>query len=272
MKKKYWKLIALFIALGLIFSLLSFANSLVGNPLSEALAERSVQRYLAEHYPNTDFYVDRMVFSFKDSSYHAFILSPTSVDTDFSLTIDLWGRVYWDTYEDVLGGFVTAQRLDQEYRALTDQVFLRSTFPYECQIAFGTLEIHPREAMENPDVTDIPDYALVQEELVIDGIYDTHALGAQAGHLIVYIDLQGFSPEIAAQILLTVRSEFDSAGIPFRAIDLTLQYPLPEEGPRPDDHLSVADFPYGQIVPEGLEQRVEEAHRALEAYYAAQGK
>jgi hypothetical protein len=31
---------------------------------------------------------------------------------------------YFDTYESVTGGFVTAQRLQQEYRELTDQVFL----------------------------------------------------------------------------------------------------------------------------------------------------
>ena len=76
--------------------------------------------------------------------------------------------------------------------------------------------------------------------------------------------------EEAARIMLFVKSEFDKANIPFRAIDFVLQYPLPEEGPRPDDAIHVESFLYEDIYEEGLENRIRAADAALKAYWAAQ--
>ncbi len=268
MKKKYWKILALVLALVLIVAVLGFANSLVGNPLSQFLAEWSAENHVAANYPNTDYYVERVGFDFKSIGYYAHIRSDSSIDTQFTLHIDMLGRVYFDTYEDVRSGDVTARRLEQEYRELTDQVFDDPAFPYEMDIAFGTLDINPREALENPNVTDIPEWSLVHEDLILDHNYDPRELGAQAGRLVVYVYSQELTHEIAAQVLLNIRAEFDKANTPFRVIDFTLRHPKTEEGPWDEEYIGLENFPYDQITEEGLVDRVKQGDEALKAYRA----
>lgn len=270
MKKKILKILALIVALALIVGICWVANGLNGNPISKMLAQKAANEYLAEHFPDTDYYIDELNFSFKFGGYYAHIRSETSMDTQFSLNIDLVGNVFYDTYDDVAGGFMTARRVEQEYRELTNQIFENPAFIYKSDIQYGTLEIYPQEAFDDPLVTDIPSYSLVQEDLVLDKIYDIRELGKQAGHLIVYVDSDTVSFELAAKILLDIRAEFDEVNIPFRAIDFTLQPPLPDEGPRTGFEIHFDNFPYEDIYEEGLEDRIKAAHDALEAYYAEQ--
>ena len=270
MKKKVLKIIALVIAIALIVGVCWFANALNGNPLSKMLAEKAVVAYLAENYAHTDYYVEKLAYSFKFGNYYAHIRSEASMDTQFILYIDMIGNVYFDTFDDVLRGAITARRLEQEYRDLTDQIFDNHSFPYPSDIGYGTLEIYPQEALDDPQVNDIPDYALVQQDLVLDQIYDIRELGRQAGHLIIYVENDTISFELAAKILLNILEEFDNANIPFRAIDFSLQPPLPDEGPRTGFEIHFKNFPYEDIYEEGLEDRIKTAHDALEAHYAEQ--
>ena len=270
MKKKVLKIIALVIAIALIVGVCWFANALNGNPLSKMLAEKAVVAYLAENYAHTDYYVEKLSYSFKFGNYYAHIRSEASMDTQFTLYIDMIGNVYFDTFDDVLRGAITARRLEQEYRDLTDQIFENPAFPYPSDIGYGTLEIYPREALDDPNVNDIPDYALVQQDLVLDQIYDIRELGRQAGHLIIYVESDTISFELASQIMLGIRTEFDKANIPFRTMDFVLQLPLPEEGPRSDEEVRVEDFRYEDIYQENLIDRIKAAHEELEAYYAEQ--
>lgn len=270
MKKKVLKIIALVIAIALIVGVCWFANALNGNPLSKMLAEKAVVAYLAENYAHTDYYVEKLAYSFKFGNYYAHIRSEASMDTQFTLYIDMIGNVYFDTFDDVLRGAITARRLEQEYRDLTDQIFENPAFPYPSDIGYGTLEIYPREALDDPNVNDIPDYALVQQDLVLDQIYDIRELGRQAGHLIIYVERDTISFELASQIMLGIRTEFDKANIPFRTMDFVLQLPLPEEGPRSDEEVRVEDFRYEDIYQENLIDRIKAAHEELEAYYAEQ--
>ena len=262
MKKKVLKIIAFVIAIALILGICWVANGLNGNPISKMLAKKAANEYLAEHFPGTDYYIQELGFSFKFSNYYAHVRSETSMDTQFTLDIDMLGNVYFDTYESVTGGFVTARRVEQEYRELTDQIFEDPSFIYKSEIQYGTLEIYPQEAFDDPHVTDIPEYALVQDELILDKIYDVRELGRQAGHLIVYIDNRELSFENAANILLDIREIFDSANIPFYAIDLTLR----TNGER----INFDHFPYEDIYEDGLIERIKAEHEELEAYYAEQ--
>ena len=272
MKKKFWKWLALIIALVLIGYLGYFANSMLGNPISERLAANAAEKYLQTQFPGTDYFIDHINFSFKDSCYHAFVESPTSVDTYFSICITMLGEVWYDTFDSVESGWNTYRRLEEEYRALTDTIFDNPAFPYQSNILFGTLEMQHKEALEDPDITDIPDYAMVIDELVLDKVYDIGQLGAQAGRLVVYVDTDTITFQEAARIMLDIKKMFDDAGIPFYAMDFTLQYPLPEEGMRPDGDIRVEDFLYTDLYEEGLVQRLEQAHDALNAYYAQQNK
>lgn len=270
MKKKYLKIIALTVAVILIIGVLHFANALNGNPISKMLAQRTADAYLAEQYPDTDYYIENLAYSFKFGCYYAHIRSESSIDTQFTLYIDMVGNLNHDTYEDVPSGSITARRLEQEYRDLTDQVFESPTFPYSCYISYGTLEIYSQEHIDDPNVTDIPDYSIVQDDLIIDHIYDPRELGAQAGHLVVYVETDIVTVEKAAEIILDIRKKFDEANIPFRAMDFVLQFPRPEEGPRPDEDVRVENFPYEDIYEDGMVDRVAAANAERQAYYARQ--
>ena len=270
MKKRVLKILAFIVAVALIVGIAWVANGLNGNPISKMLAKKAANEYLEENFPDTDYYIEELGFSFKFTGYYAHVRSETSMDTQFTLEIDMIGNVFYDTYDDVLSGAITARRLEQDYRTLTDQIFENPAFPYSTNIGYGRLEIYPQEAMDDPLVTDIPDYALLQEDLVLDQIYDIRELGKQAGHLVVYVDSDTISFELAAEILLDIRAEFDKASIPFRAIDFVLQPPLPEEGPRTGDRINFDHFPYEDIYEDGLIARIKVAHEALEAYYTEQ--
>ena len=100
--------------------------------------------------------------------------------------------------------------------------------------------------------------------------YDISELGRQAGHLIIYVESDTVTVEKAAEIMLDIKVIFDEARVPFAAMDFTLWYPKPEEGTRPDGDVSVVDFPYDAFYEAGMTDRVEEADKALKAYYAEQ--
>ena len=270
MKKKHLKILELVVAFASIIGLGLFANAFLGNPLSKMLAKSTAQNYLTVTYSDTDYYIDRVSYNFKDGNYNAYIKSPTSIDTEFTLSITMFGKLQWNSYEDVITGYNTSRRIDQEYRELTDTLFNNPSFPYTCYIGFGTLEIYPAYLIENADLADVPSYALNQDELVLDKIYNIQELGRQAGHLVIYVEDDTVTIERAAKIMLDIKDQFDAAGIPFAAMDFTLQYPRPEEGQRPEGEVGVADFPYDEIYEDGMTDRVTEADKALKAYYEEQ--
>ena len=272
MKNKLFKTMALITSIILIIGLSYFANALLGNPISKMLATNTAKKHLTETYSNTDYYIERVAYNFKDGNYHVFIKSPTSIDTEFSLYITMFGKLCLDTYEDVLNGFNTACRIEHDYRELTDTIFEHPSFPYTCHISYGTLEIYPEEAITNSNGNDVPSYAINQNELELDKIYNIQELGQQAGHLIIYIENDTVTLEKATKIILDIKSIFDNASIPFKAMDFTLQYPRPEEGKRPEGEISVAHFPYEEIYEDGIIERVKEADKILKAYYEEQDK
>ena len=268
MKKTILKIFALILAVILIVGVCWFANALCGNPISKMLARRTAERWLQGRFPNTDYYIEDVCFNFKDTNYHAHCRSESSMDTQFTLYINMFGQGYYDTYSSVLDGSVTARRLKTEYMELTDRIFESNVFPYHIVLYHGGLEIYPQEAISNPLITDIPDYALVQEELILDKTYDIRELGAQAGQLNVLIESETVSFELAAQILLDIRAEFDRVGVPFRGIYFHLKQPQPEDTTQTVDAIRIDNFLYEDIYAEGLEERIKTADAALKAYYA----
>ena len=200
------------------------------------------------------------------------MVSPTRIDGDFSVSFSMLGKYCYDTYDSVLDGFNTAQRLESEYRKLTDTILNDPALSYDnmqiYSIMFGRLEIYPREAFEDPNVTDVPDYALVQDELELNKIYDIKELGAKAGNLILYVDNDTISVEEAARIMLDFRSMFVEANIPFYAMDFVLRHPRTEDGVSDDEEIRINDFLYQDIYEDGLTDRIEIAIDETAAYYA----
>lgn len=268
MKKKVIKIVSVIAAATIFAGICVLINAFSGNPISKHIATNTAEKHLEEKYGDSDFEIESIMYDFKDSYYHAFIESPSSVDSRFSLLIDMWGNLCSDNYEDsVLTGWNTASRIGNEYRNKVDTVFSGSLFPYNEHIGYGDIAFVPREYINDPST---PAYAIITEELTVDGVYDVNALGSKAGKLTVYIDDENLTHEHLAEIILDVRKSFDNAGIKFYALDLVLEYPKNEDGTRKDGRVEVREFLCADIYEEGLVERVKASDEAANAYYAEQ--
>ena len=270
--KKHVKIAIIILLIALAAGLLWFGSAMFGNPVSHALATRAAKAFLSDRFSDADYQMERITYSFKDGWYHAFMTSPTSIDGDFSVSFTMLGEYCYDTYDSVLDGFNTAQRLNSEYRKLTDTILNDPALPYDnsqdYSIMFGRLEIYPREALDDPNVTDVPAYAIVQDNLELNKIYDIKELGEQAGHLILYVDNDAISVEEAARIILDFRYMFDEADIPFYAMDFVLRHPRTEDGKSDHEEIRINNFLYQDIYEAGLIERIEIAIEETATYYA----
>ncbi|MBR6643552.1 MAG: hypothetical protein IKL28_07835 [Lachnospiraceae bacterium] len=272
MKKKWLKLGALLVALMIIAGLCVFANALVGNPVSKWLATRTAEKHLEEVYGDTDFVIEKVGFNFKDTDYYAHIMSPGSEDSSFSLQIDMWGNLKWDTYESrVLSGENTRQRLYMEYRALVDTVLEAPDYPFTTFIAYGDLKV----GFEPPDIeieeNRWPEGYVVLDKVELDKKYDIGELAKKAGCLVIYVEDEVVTVERAAEVLLELKELFDLRSVPFYSMDFVLEYPRkPEGGNTKEGRVNVEGFRYSDIYEEGLVERVRIADDALNAYYEEQ--
>ena len=211
MKKRILKIAAFVFAIALIVGVCVFANGLVGNPISKAVATNTAEKHIEENYADKDFEIERVTFSFKDGYYHAFIYSPSSIDSDFTILVDMWGKLRYDTYEDrVLSGGNTADRIGRDYRETVDKVLDSQAFPYNAHIGYGDFKFYPREHLEEHSV---PEYALITEDLTLDAFYDVNELGAKHGMLTIYIEDNTVTVERLSKILLDIKTIFDNAGV-----------------------------------------------------------
>lgn len=269
-KKKIIKAIALTVALVLIAAILIFANALVGNPVSKYLAKATAEKIIEEEHPDSDFYIDEIFYSFKDSYYHISVKSPSSPDSAFKIMSNFYGKAVLNTYEDVITNKRnTADRLWKEYREAVDRVLESGTFPYESHIAFGDIEFTDRESVEVDYY--LPSYGIVTDTLELDAYYDIMELGKKAGHLTIYIYDEDVSIERLSEILLDIKNIMNSSGIEFYAIDCVLEYPRPEEGEdKKEGRVEVEGFLCEDIYEDALAERVEESNRKAEEYHKQQ--
>ena len=189
-------------------------------------------------------------------------VSPTSIDSHFTLGLSMTGRILWDGYHSVESGWNTWERLNGEYRALVDTVLDDPDFGLNVFIGFGDLW------MEHEYGEPWPPYILYSD-LELDGDYDIRQLGKACGRLTLYVRQDEVSVEEAAQILLDTRRALDEANVPFYCIDFVLEHPLTEDGRLPEGDVRLRYFAYEDIREEGLVERVEAADAEAKAYYAA---
>ena len=268
MKKKLLRLLALAGALTLILGLARTVNGLVGNPISGYLASKNIQGYLDERFPGTEFYIGDVEYNFKDGTYGAQVKIPGSIDGYFSIYASASGKVLWDTAEDMESGYNTALRLNQEYRELTDKVLESPSFPYHSNVMYGTLEIYPKEDILSDEENGVPGYALAQEDLVPDKLYDIQKLGKQAGNLVIYVESETVTAEKAAEAILDIRRAMDDAGIAFHAMEFHLEELLPEDGSPKRRSIDALEILRQDIYEEGMIGRMKRADEAAKAYYA----
>ena len=265
MKKKILKIAAFVVALALIVGVCIFANSLVGNPISKMLATNTAKQYIKENHPDMDYQLDGVTFNFKFVCYNAYFTSPSSPDSSFTLMLGMDGRIVHDYYEgQVVNRENTARRLENEYRAAVSKVLDNPALPYDCHIGYGGLQFITEEFKNEPGV---PAYALITNELELDGIYDVNELGAKAGKLTLYVYDDTVTVERLAEIILDIKGMLDDAGVRFYVMDCVLEYPKPESGEWKQGRVEVMDFLCSDIYEEGLAERVQASNDAAEDYY-----
>ncbi len=271
MKRKILKITALILALVLIAGIGWFANALVGNPVSKHLAQKSAEKYISETFPDEDFIIREIFYDFKTGNYYAKIYSPRSIDSNFNLYIDFFGKILYDNYEyAVLAGENTAYRINKEYREAVDNVLESPSFPYECHIAFGDIEFIPEEYKDNFDV---PSYAIVTETLTPDAFYDINEIGKKAGHLVIYVADDELTEEKMAEALLGIKDVFDKSGVSFHAINCVIENRKADVPPSTDiQQIEVQHFLYSDIYEEDLAERVKESIKATDEYYREMDK
>ena len=265
MKKKILKIAALIVALALIVGVCIFANSLVGNPISKLLATNTAKQYIKENHPDMDYQLDGVTFNFKFVCYNAYFTSPSSPDSSFTLMLGMDGKIIQNYYEaHVIERGNTARRLEEEYRAAVGKVLDNPSFPYNSHIDYGELQFIQEEYR---NAEGMPPYALITNELELDGIYDVNELGAKAGKLTIYVYDDTVTVERLAEIILDIKGMLDDAGVRFYVMDCVLEYPKPESGEWKQGRVEVMDFLCSDIYEEGLVERVQASNDAAEDYY-----
>ena len=265
MKKKILKIAAFVVALALIVGVCIFANSLVGNPISKMLATNTAKQYIKENHPDMDYQLDGVTFNFKFVCYNAYFTSPSSPDSSFTLMLGMDGKIIQNYYEaHVIERGNTARRLEEEYRAAVGKVLDNPSFPYNSHIDYGELQFIQEEYR---NAEGVPPYALITNELELDGIYDVNELGAKAGKLTIYVYEDTVTVERLAEIILDIKGMLDDAGVRFYVMDCVLEYPKPESGEWKQGRVEVMDFLSSDIYEEGLVERVQASNEAAEDYY-----
>ena len=259
MKKKVLKILALVLAIVLIIGIGVFANGLVGNPVSKALATKSANEYIKTTYSDKDFVIEEVNYDFKTGGYYARVTSPTSIDSHFSLSFDFLGNLTLDCYDDVTTGWNTAYRLDEDYRNAVKVVTESKAFSEKYFIAYGEI---PFALSDYPIDEETPEYAFSSEDIVLDKIYDISEVGANHGKLILHAYDEEVTAEKLAELLLDVKNKFDKSGVTFKAVEFVLEQPKEEGEPlMSDEQIKIRNFYYSDIYEDGLVERVKEANQ-----------
>ena len=246
---------ALIIAVALTSALCATVNTLVGNPFSRMLAEKAAENYLAGKFPEGGYEVADVWFDAKRGHYGIVVQKNGSQDIRFTVDTDSKGNFHHDTYDNVLTGWNTANRLEDEYRLLAEPVLKRLNLTFGRVQGSGSLEFELHPWQNDPYDHQ---YFLNGEPLIPDGKYDIYAEGAKNGSLRVSVEDETVSPEKAAEILLELRRLMDEAGVAFHHVDMTLGYPRPEDPMenRKEGCIQVEGFLYEEIYEEGLAERI----------------
>ena len=270
MKKRILKLSALGLAIVLIIGVCWFANGLVGNPISKMMARNAAEKYLETNYPDTDYAIEEVSYSFKDGGYYSHIVSPSSMDGNFTLRISMLGKIRGDDYSSrVEGHGNVANRLFFEYRDMVDTILNSYAYPYTVSMGYGDLEFERELGKETVEG------ALKRSDLVNDKFYNVGELGAKNGELVLYIDSDVVTNEKAAEILLKTKELMDQSGISFYSVQFCLRYPpydAEKSYERPEGEIDLKDFLYTDIYEEGMVERVIKCAEDTQNYYNEQDK
>ena len=112
----------------LVLFVLFVANALVGNPVSKFLADRAADKVITERYDGLDLSREKVIYNLKDGDYIVFLEDKNSVDSQFALHFDSFGRLMWDSYDDRISN--TMMRFDRVVSQYGRSLEKKYGFPY----------------------------------------------------------------------------------------------------------------------------------------------
>ena len=131
------------IAFGVIFAVaLLVLNTLYGNPVSKALADRGADKVIAEKYGDLDLAREKAVYNFKLPEYVVHLQDKNSEDSAFELCFDSFGRLQRDTYDLRIEN--TVERFDRAIHDYGRGLEKAYDFPYQITLSFWD-KIDPTE-------------------------------------------------------------------------------------------------------------------------------
>lgn len=242
----------LIVIAALFASASSILEKRLDNPISRSLAQRAAESYLEVFCAGTDYTLSSITFDEKSEDYWAWIQSPSSPDSNFSLTFNASGVLKRNSYEQrVEQRYNTAIRLSNAYRDAVCQALENTPLSYD--FFYGQLEFHSKDRLDN--VSD-PEHCIVTDDLILDGVYPLAELGAKAGRIQIRVkidDAEQATAEYLAQILLVTREVLDQAVLPFYSIECQLDYPSGGYTER----ITVENFLYSNICEDGLTEQLQ---------------
>ncbi len=96
--QKSKKVIAVLAVLCSALLILALVNEFFGNPVSLLLSRKAVEKYIEETYPDKKFFVEKVIYDFKNMEYMAEIISSEDPDIYFYISTDALGRNIDDNY------------------------------------------------------------------------------------------------------------------------------------------------------------------------------
>lgn len=278
MRKKVVNILCWTVCVTFFLVITYFLTAFFGNPISGALAKSSAKRYLKENYAESDFEISRIGYNLKTGGYFAFVESPSSQDSHFTLYFDGWGRYEYDTYDNITSYTTTFSRLHEEYWNLVKSKMPERIGNHDVSIGFGELKIsgiieiytYMDENGNTVEYTLDKDYGLDRSILELDAEYDIIKLGSDHGCICLYIHDPEVSVDRAAELLLEVKACLDEQGVPFHAIDFSLCEPRNAEGQMVGKQITLYEFLYSDIHEDGLLQRVEASWKITQEHHALQ--
>ncbi len=233
MKKIILRVLAASIAFVIIGVLFTFTSAFVGNPVSKAIATHKINAYVEKNFNDMDLSLTKTTYNFKDSGYYAKAQSKTSIDTHFHVSYSN-GKVT-DTYkEDVLGGFNTYIRLDQEFNDIIESLIEKNlSYEYDMIIA---------ELSKGID--------LITNILPLDMELDTKHLPVD-GSITVYLYSEDISWENVAKVSLELDQLMKTNDIKIKQYSVILE-PKSEIERKNGESKGIYDFPAEMLTQDNL--------------------
>lgn len=193
-------------------------TSFNGNPLSKHIVKNTCLKYIDETYPNEDYEIASVEYSFKEGAYLVNVKSPSSEDSYFSVYFTGTGKLIYDSYEFMMNGENTARRLDEVYRQMCNEIYESEDFRYDCDIFYGTLRIGDVPEAEYNMPSYLP-YSALQADCPFDISY-----AKDYGHICMYIYTENnYSQDDLCTELTKIRNMFNACEVPFNDIELVIQ-------------------------------------------------